>query len=230
MRDEVLDGSTDVTIAFDRPDEEWASKQNAPTINLYLYDVSENLVRREVVYEEIRNDDGRVIERRPPPRRFDLAYLVSAWTQRVEDEHRLLNTLLECLLAHETMPPGHLAASLADQPLPIRIVAGRPRPETRKAPDVWSAVGGPLKPSVDLLVTAPFVTDRTGHVGPPVIEVPRFDFGDDEVGGGTRAGRRAPDEGAEPDLATERVHGGRAEESDDDPAGRRLGMQELPRP
>lgn len=235
LRAHLTGDASEVEIAFDQPDEEWASRQNGPTVNLYLYDVSENLARREMMYEAIRDESGRVVERRPPPRRFDLAYLVSAWTQRAEDEHRLVDTLLSTLLSYEVIPDEHLDASLRDHPLPIRLVAGRPRPDERKATDIWSAVGGPLKPSIDLLVTTPFVTGRTREAGPPVTETPRFDIagdgsrrdaGDPQTDAAARRERgRASDDND--GLAHEVVHGGPpgAEEK-----GRMLTVREVPRP
>ena len=38
--------------------------------------------------------DGRVNARRQPPRWYKLSYLITAWTQRPEDEHRLLAAIL----------------------------------------------------------------------------------------------------------------------------------------
>lgn len=190
IRAEVLAGGSDVSIAFDCPDSEWSSQQNSPAFNLYLYDVSENLVRREVAYEPVRDETGRVVDRRPPPRRFDLSYIVSAWTQRVEDEHRLMDEMLVCLLSHEYLPAEHLPEELAEQPLPVRLVAGRPRPESRRATDVWNALGGTLKPSIDLVITTPFTTRRSSAAGPPVLETPRFEIVDTDrraAGGGGRA-------------------------------------------
>lgn len=226
IRAEVLDGSSDVSIAFDCPDSEWSSQQNSPAFNVYLYDVSENLVRREVAYEPVRDETGRVVDRRPPPRRFDLSYLVSAWTQRVEDEHRLMDEMLVCLLSHEYLPKEHLPEDLAEQPLPVRLVAGRPRPESRRATEVWNALGGTLKPSIDLVVTTPFTTRRSAEAGPPVLELPRFEFSDGDreadarehvVGRPSRIGARPPAASEREPEAEEVVHGGRKSEGSGDP-------------
>ena len=46
----------------------------------------------------------RVIARHLPPRHFKLSYLVTAWTQRPEDEHRLLSSLLGCFLRYDALP------------------------------------------------------------------------------------------------------------------------------
>ena len=52
---------------------------------------------------------GRVTARRRPPRYYKLSYLVTAWTQRPEDEHRLLSAVL-ALLAPPRLPAGDVLA------------------------------------------------------------------------------------------------------------------------
>ena len=89
-------------VSFEAPTKDWAARRNSPTVNVYLYDVREDLDRREVQFTEMRDDSGRVTERRPPPRRYKLSYLVTCWTQRPEDEHRLLSSLLAAFLKYET--------------------------------------------------------------------------------------------------------------------------------
>ncbi len=39
--------SSDIDVVFDAPTKEWSSRRNAPTVNLYLYDIREDLRRRE---------------------------------------------------------------------------------------------------------------------------------------------------------------------------------------
>src|SRR3979411_3331383 len=115
VKRDALNGSK-ADIAFDAPNKEWSSRRNTPTVDLYLYDIREDLERREVMWEDIRGDAGNsrlTTERRPPPRRFKLSYLVTAWTQRPEDEHRLLSSLLPCFLRHPTMPSAALTAGAA---------------------------------------------------------------------------------------------------------------------
>src|SRR3954447_21275269 len=97
VRTQALNGS-DVEVVFDAPTKDWAARRNAPTVNLYLYDIREDLRRRERGFVETRNDQGIIVTRSPGPRFFKLSYLVTAWTQRPEDEHRLLDGLLRALL------------------------------------------------------------------------------------------------------------------------------------
>lgn len=178
VKRDALNGSK-ADIAFDAPNKEWSSRRNTPTVDLYLYDIREDVEQREVMWQDIRGDASNsrlVTERRPPPRRFKLSYLVTAWTQRPEDEHRLLSSLLACFLRHPTMPADTLSGVLADARQPILLNIALPPPQDRSISDVWSALGGELKASLDLVVNAPFEVKVAIPAGPPVLEEPRFTF------------------------------------------------------
>jgi hypothetical protein len=210
LRDAV--NGSGVEVSFDAPTKEWSSRRSAPTINIYLYDIREDLLRREVEYEEIRSPAGRVLERRPPPRRFKLSYLVTVWTQRAEDEHRLLSSLLSCLLRHETLPDELIGGALADLP-PTLVTVALPPPQDRSLADVWSALGGELKPSLDLVLTAPIPVGRTAYVGPPVMEEPRITVvrPDAATEGVSRRGARRARDVVEPPKAEETITPGKDE-------------------
>ncbi|MFD8686611.1 DUF4255 domain-containing protein [Streptomyces sp. NPDC059651] len=239
IRAEVLEGGQ-IAVVFDAPTREWAAKVNAPMVNLYLYDIREDMRRRERGLHNEYDERGTVIARRRPPRYFKLSYLITAWTKRPEDEHRLLSSLLGCLLAYEALPPERLAGSLADIGAAVPMSIALPPPEDRSFADVWSALGGELKPSLDLVVSVPVTASPTYEAGPPVGEEGlRAHFGDvpptseprrDPMPGraglpvyGSRPGRPAPED---PTGSTERrrglalrvnesrrVRGGRTEDS-----------------
>jgi hypothetical protein len=158
---------TEVEVDFEAPTKDWASRRTAPTIDVYLYDIREDLRRRERGWVN-EYDGNRLAARHMPPRFFKLSYLVAAWTQRPEDEHRLLASLLSCFLRHESIPVDALTGSLAALGLPVAMTVGLPPPEDRSFADVWTALGGELKPSLDIVVTAPIETGRTFQTGPPV--------------------------------------------------------------
>jgi hypothetical protein len=124
------------------------------------------------IWEDTRGKDGLVKGRQQPPRRFRLAYLVTAWTQRPEDEHRLLSSLLLCMLRNPMLKPGDLGGSLDEADLPVYIDVGQPETQERSLADIWSALGGELKPSLDVVVTAPVVLGQDAYFGPPVTEGP----------------------------------------------------------
>src|SRR5207247_2504997 len=107
VKRDALNGSK-ADIAFDAPNKEWSSRRNTPTVDLYLYDLREDLEQREV----------------------------------------------------------------------------------------WSALGGELKSSLDLVVNAPFEIKVAIAAGPPVLEEPRFSF--------------AGPDGESEDATTPAARGGRA--------------------
>lgn len=161
-------GTRDVEVVFDAPTREWAGRRNAPTIDVYLYDIREDLRRRERGLHNEYDDRQIVVARHLPPRHFKLSYLVTAWTQRPEDEHRLLSSLLTCFLKYDALPANLLSGPLAELGLPVPITIALPPPEDRAFADVWSALGGELKPSIDIVVSTPMDTGQRYHTGPPV--------------------------------------------------------------
>lgn len=175
VRDEALAGSA-VEVGLDAPTKDWAARRNAPTVNLYLYDIREDLRRRQRGQIDQRGADGMVTSRQPPPRYLKLSYLVTAWTQRPEDEHRLLSTLLAGLLRWEAVPGRLLGGGLAALGLPVPMTVAQPPPEDRSFADVWTALGGELKPSLDLVVSAPIEAAEPAPAGPPVTAGMRLDL------------------------------------------------------
>src|SRR5438094_5092139 len=97
VKRDALNGSK-ADIAFDAPTKEWSSRRNTPTIDMYLYDIREDLRRRQYGITDVHDENGHTVGRRPIPRVFKLSYLITAWTQRPEDEHRLLSAMLGCFL------------------------------------------------------------------------------------------------------------------------------------
>ena len=119
-------------MVFDAPTKDWAGRRNAPTVDVYLYDIREDLRRRERGL--INEYDGATgsSARHLPPRHFKLSYLVTAWTQRPEDEHRLLSALLPASCG-TTRCPHELLTRPAGRDRPAGAGDGRP-----------AAAGGPL--------------------------------------------------------------------------------------
>ena len=189
VRSRALDGS-DVDVVFDAPTKDWAARRNAPTVNLYLYDIREDLRRRERGWSEQCDTAGTVIARRPTPRYFKLSYLVTAWVQRPEDEHRLLDSLLRAFLRYDALPSDLVTGRLAEPGLVVPVTVGLPPPEDRAFADVWSALGGELKPSLDIVVVAPIDTGVVYQVGPPVSDGVYVDMSDIVDGGHDQARKR----------------------------------------
>jgi len=182
LRAEALPG-TKVEIALDAPTKDWAARRNAPTVNMYLYDIREDLRRRQRGLLNEYSPDGRVAARHLPPRYLKMSYLITAWTQRPEDEHRLLSALAVTLLRYDALPPRLLTGSLAALGLPVPMTVALPPPEDRAFADVWTALGGELKPSLDLVVSAPVDAGRSYPAEKPAEDGARLDVdGDGRVG------------------------------------------------
>ncbi|MEU0045198.1 DUF4255 domain-containing protein [Streptomyces werraensis] len=176
--DEVLKGllkggalaGSGVEVSLDAPTRDWAARRNAPTLNAYLYDIREEVSRRERGTVAVTDDTGQVVRRRNPPRWFRLSYLLTAWTRQPQDEHRLLSAALATLLPREILPPAELPPALSALGLSVTLSVAGTQTESRSLAEIWSALGGELKPSLDLVALVPFPSYPEYDAGPPVTE------------------------------------------------------------
>lgn len=159
-----------IDISFEVPNRDWSARRTGPAINAYLYDIREELSRRQRGQLSVRDTRDVVVRRRQPPRWFRLSYLVSAWTKVPQDEHRLLAAVLASLLPHELLPATELPPSLRALGLAVPLTVASGPTEARSFAEIWSAIGGELKPSLDLVVTVPFPAFPEYDAGPPVTE------------------------------------------------------------
>jgi hypothetical protein len=153
LRDELSQhGFEGISIAFDAPTKEWATRLSAPTVNLFLYDLREARELRQREWQEHRANGAARVER--PPLRVDCTYAVTAWARAVEDEHRILSHVLAVLYAHEVLTADELSGTLGDpaaQRFPIATRVGEAKGEDKA--DFWNAVGGTFRVAVDYIVT-----------------------------------------------------------------------------
>jgi hypothetical protein len=182
VKEEALPSSS-VEVVFDAPTKEWASRRNAPTVNVYLYDIREDMRRRSRGLINEYDEQGIVVRRVAPPRYMKLSYLVTAWTQRPEDEHRLLSALLLGFIKFDALPAALLTGSVAQIGMPVPMTIALPPPEDRAFADVWTALGGELKPSLDVVVSTPLSSGQVVAAGPPVQEGVKIDVADLTNGG-----------------------------------------------
>lgn len=204
VRREVTDGA-DIELAFDAPTRDWGARRNTPTLDFYLYDIREDLRARSYGSVDVKGADGFTVGRHRPPRFFKLSYLVTAWTQRPEDEHRLLSAVLIGLLRHPAIPEELLSGQIAGDGGPVQLSVAIPPPDERSISDVWSALGGELKPSLNVVCLVPVDVAGLAATAKPVLEQPRFLFESDDgttAGGGIRRHRGRP-ASAEDALAAE---------------------------
>jgi hypothetical protein len=164
LRAEVPLPARQVDVSFDAPDSEWGAAVTKPTVNLFLWNIQQNTEEREAGMEFVEEEGVRMW--RPPKPRVDCRYLLTAWTTEVQDEHRLLGAVLTALLGKHEIAEEHLQGAYAGvRPVPTIAAA---EPGVDGTPDLWQALGGKLKPGLDLKVTATVDAKVFHEAGPPV--------------------------------------------------------------
>ena len=143
-------GDAAIAVAFDQPSRPWIQSLTGPAVNLFLFDIKENLLRRDVMYEKVLGAEGAVVGRRPPPPRFDLHYTVTAWAPKVIVEHKILAAVLRCFCSMAALPREVLPAALAALPYEtlVAVDSGAKR-------SMFLNLGGELKAGFELTVTVP---------------------------------------------------------------------------
>ena len=164
-------GGAPIGIAFDQPSRAWIGEVKSPTVNLFLFDIRENVHRRDVMYEEIRDEKGALVGRRPPPRRFDLHYTVTAWAPKPLVEHNLLGVVLRCFCAFDAAPRDLLPPALAELPYDVLISTGA---GVKRA--MFLNMAGEIKAGFEIAVTVPLPPLAQVLAPPPVQQPPRLDF------------------------------------------------------
>lgn len=169
LRATALHGS-DVDVVFDSPTQEWREHLSGNVVNAYLWEIREDVSRRQNDWEDVRNDEGRVVGRRPPLHRYRLRYLVTAWGGKVADEHRVLSSLLTALADEQAIPTEHIGGDLVAEGLPVFLAVALPTPGEDAPSDLWSSLGIAPRPALDLVVTAPLPRPVPATVATPVRE------------------------------------------------------------
>lgn len=163
----------DVDIRFDQPTRDWAAGLTRPAINCYLYDIRENrdLRNREWIVDQ--QADGRA-KKKLSPLRMDVSYLITAWTNEVEDEHAVLWRVLVALSSVSVLPEAMLEGKLVEQPFPIPTQTGQISEVMPNLSDLWSVMENELKPAINYTVT--LAVDREYAFDHPLVLTKRVDF------------------------------------------------------
>lgn len=187
----------EVVISFDAPDREWSASISKPTINIYLYDIRENHQLR-VTDWTVDKDPNGFASRRKNPSQFDLAYLITVWTNDITDEHRLLWQVLHTLSRYAVLPEELLPAQLAKRKQAIKTTTAQPDGLFKNPADFWGALDNQLKPSINYVVTlpldleitftAPLVKTKVIKVKPPAADAEKLV----QVAGTVRKAGRTP--------------------------------------
>jgi len=175
LKRELSPGLVDqVGISFAAPDSEFPpSSVSLPAVDLFLYDVRENLELRNTGWTVEHRDDGKTVRRRNPVR-VDCSYLITAWasegsTTRALDEHRLLSEVMKVLLKHPTIPEVLLQGSLKGQEPPLPSSTLQPG-RLQSVSEFWQALGGKPKAALNYTVTIAVFPQDTQDTERPVTD------------------------------------------------------------
>ena len=162
------DRTGEIDILFKRPDKEWEQTVTKPTINIFLYDIRENLELRGNERYLTRNGDTGT--ETYAATRIDFTYLISVWSKAetadvetdVDEEHSILGNVLTTLLSFPILPEALLQGELTSQPQPPRAWISQPE-DTPKSWEFWGGNEWRLKAGISYRVTL--------HVQPKPAEV-----------------------------------------------------------
>jgi hypothetical protein len=146
-----------VSISFAAPDNEFPpAAVTLPAVDLFLYDVRENLELRDRQWMIEQRSNGTATRRRAPVR-VDCSYLITAWpsensTTPALDEHRLLSEVMKALLRHPILPEVLLQGALRGQEPPLPASSLHPG-RLQSLAEFWQALGGKPKAALNYTVT-----------------------------------------------------------------------------
>ncbi|MEZ4832329.1 MAG: Pvc16 family protein [Caldilineaceae bacterium] len=142
----------EVEITFDQPKREWSARLNRPTLNLFLYDVRENVSLRNRTQRQSVEPGRREVLIQRPETRVDLHYMITAWASEVDDEHRLLTRTMLCFLRHAQLPVALMTGSFSDYDRAIHLsVAQYDHP--LNPTEIWGVLDNELRPALSLQAT-----------------------------------------------------------------------------
>lgn len=160
--------AANVAISFAAPDSEFPPVEvSLPAVDLFLYDIRENLeLHSNDRFHERQN--GRIV-RHKAPIRVDCSYLITAWssaTNPIADEHRLLGEVMKVLLRYRQLPTEILQGELVGLLPPVRARTIR-QGYLQSLGEFWQAMGGKPKASLHFTLTVSADVFTPEDLGPP---------------------------------------------------------------
>ena len=167
---ELMDIHPDLSISFETPDDDFPSGiVTAPAVDLFLYDIRENLELRHNERYVRRADTGTTTLLTREPVFVECTYLITAWSAAAEtaahDEQVIISDVVRALYRHVSIPETLPGKNDPDGPS-VQILQGElagadplPRAFTiqtghmQNPSEFWSAMGGKPKPQCNYQVT-----------------------------------------------------------------------------
>jgi hypothetical protein len=162
-----------IDISFEQPNGQWSARLSRPTISCWCFDLRENLKLRSTSLNTTRNGDQGV--RSLPARRMDLAYLVTAWAGKIEDEQQLLWRALAALKPVSSLSPNECEGMMRYQTHDVPLLVADTSNTSINLVDLWGVLDNQMRLGFTLIATieldlelsieAPLVLEATIRVG-----------------------------------------------------------------
>lgn len=162
-----------IDISFEQPNGQWSARLSRPTLNVWCFDLRENLKLRNPDLGTARN--GQTGVRSLPPRRIDLAYLVTAWAGKIEDEQQLLWRALAALKPVAAISPKDCEGMMRYQTRDVPLLVADTSNTNINLVDLWGVLDNQMRLGFTLIATveldlelsieAPLVLEATIRLG-----------------------------------------------------------------
>lgn len=156
--------ATDVDVSFEAPDREWSSKLTRPTVNAFLWDIRRSAQRAQAGVSLREVDGGAVYQPALPV--VELRFVITAWTSEHADERALLSAVARSLLRFGRIPAEFLPETIRHLGEPDLLMARAGEDHV----DVFRALEGQLKPSLNAVLISKFDVDSAFVAAPPAAE------------------------------------------------------------
>jgi hypothetical protein len=153
-------------VRLDPPKPTWQTEKPSEAIDLFLFNLAGDERGAASGFEEVRDENGRVLSRSDPPRRYRLSYLVTARAPKIADEHELLDTALRALTDSGSLPDSCLPEALLETGMPVKVELDPAGPG-----ELWTSLGMPARAAFVLTVSAPHRPDPDTELAPPAEQI-----------------------------------------------------------
>mgnify|MGYP001791970667 FL=1 len=167
---EILAGGTSLIsteqIDFSHPSNR---KEDAagPAFNLYIYDVRES-EKMQYSYRQVEHSyrpGSQTASVKHNPIWYDVSMLLTAWDRTTLGECHMISEAIAVLLRHRLLQEEFLVPGLRGYGgLTMRVSSEQPI----EIGSLWSSLTIPLRPAVYVMITVPFVAEKTS--APMVLE------------------------------------------------------------
>lgn len=191
-----------IDFSFDPPTNDWAKSLSKPTINIYLYKITENCALRSNEWKKVVDPETGKVTRQKPKTRINCSYVITAWVNdgdntnfkpHVLQQHKILSETMAILTTYDAIPKECWSEEMKEEGQDKGLPSAALLTDDVKSPgEFWSALDNKLAPFLHYVVTVS-VTPKTNDTPKDATPVHEIDFrsklGTDNLMDGENIGR-----------------------------------------